>query len=84
MALKKTVSTIFGFEAKDAYHRVEGLRLAAKDRIQFQARASIDADHAHFSDQMYECAYDIDGANPIAQAYEYLKTLEEFAGATDC
>jgi hypothetical protein len=28
--------------------------------------------------------YDIDGPNPIAQAYAYLKTLPEFAGAEDC
>lgn len=27
---------------------------------------------------------DLDGANPIKQAYEYLKTLPEFADATDC
>lgn len=26
----------------------------------------------------------MDGRNFIAQAYEYLKTLPEFAGATDC
>jgi hypothetical protein len=32
----------------------------------------------------YVSAYDIDGDNPIAQAYLHLKTLPEFAGATDC
>lgn len=84
MALKKTIFTVFGFEAENAYHRVEGLRLVAKNKIQFQARASIDADNAHFSDKMYECFYDIDGSNPINQAYEHLKTLDEFAGAIDC
>jgi hypothetical protein len=29
-------------------------------------------------------AYDIDGENPVRQAYLHLKTLPEFAGATDC
>jgi hypothetical protein len=32
----------------------------------------------------YQFAYDINGENPIKQAYEYLKTLPEFANATDC
>jgi hypothetical protein len=38
----------------------------------------------HFADVSYTCAYDLTGANPIAQAYEHLKTLEDFAGAVDC
>jgi hypothetical protein len=29
-------------------------------------------------------ALDFDGPNPIKQAYLHLKTLPEFAGATDC
>jgi len=32
----------------------------------------------------YFFQYDITGENPIKQAYEYLKTLPEFANATDC
>jgi hypothetical protein len=37
-----------------------------------------------FGDAEYSCAYDLDGANPIRQAYLHLKTLPEFANATDC
>jgi hypothetical protein len=32
----------------------------------------------------YSCDLDIDGENPVRQAYLHLKTLPEFAGATDC
>ena len=32
----------------------------------------------------YQFAYDITGENPIKQAYLHLKTLPEFATATDC
>jgi len=32
----------------------------------------------------YFFEYNITGENPIKQAYEYLKTLPEFANATDC
>lgn len=28
--------------------------------------------------------FDLDGPNPIKQAYEYIKTLPEFSDATDC
>ena len=31
-----------------------------------------------------ESSYSIDGKNPIAQAYEHLKTLPEFQNAKDC
>jgi hypothetical protein len=32
----------------------------------------------------YAYPYQIDGANPIKQCYEFLKTLSEFADATNC
>lgn len=84
MALKKTTQTVFGLEVVDAYHRVEGVRLLAKDKIQFQLRSSLDGVLPHFSDVQHECAYSMDGANPIAQAYNYIKTLPDFADAKDC
>lgn len=84
MALKKTVVTAHGIEAQNAYHRVEALSLETKDKIQFRVRSSVDGVLPHFSDVAFQCAYKIDGENPIKQAYEHLKTLPEFAGATDC
>ena len=45
--------------------------------------------HVHFitggssTSRIYELPADLGGRNFIAQAYEYLKTLPEFAGATD-
>jgi hypothetical protein len=84
MALKKTTKTVFGLEVVDAYHRVEGVRLLEKDKIQFQLRSSLDGVLPHFSDAQHECAYSTDGVNPIAQAYNYIKTLPDFADAKDC
>jgi hypothetical protein len=84
MALKKTVFTPHGFEAVDAYLRVEGTQVG-KDRITFQVRSyKENSDLPHFADMQLNCAYEIAGVNPIAQAYGHLKTLPEFAGATDC
>jgi hypothetical protein len=84
MAFKKTTQTGFGFEVVNAYYRVEGVRLIAKDKLQFQLRSSVDGQTPHFSDSQHECSYDLNGVNPIKQAYEQLKTLPEFAGAIDC
>lgn len=84
MALQKTIITLHGFEAKDAYHRVEALALSTKTEISFRVRSYKDQRATlAFDDAGYHCAYDIEGDNPIKQAYEHLKTLPEFAGAAD-
>jgi len=84
MALAKTVSTVHGFQAANAYHRVEGVRLESKNAMNFHIRSYTALDKPFFTESVLSCAYAIDGANPIAQAYAHLKTLPEFAGATDC
>jgi hypothetical protein len=85
MALKKTVTTKHGFEAKDAYHRVEGVRLDTKAKITFQVRSYKSQEHTSaFADESFSCDYALQADNPIAQAYSHLKTLPEFAGAIDC
>jgi hypothetical protein len=84
MALKKTVTTQHGFVATDAYHRVENVTVVNKDQINFHARSYVSADKPFFDESVYSTVYDIAGENPIKQAYEHLKTLPEFAGATDC
>jgi hypothetical protein len=84
MALKKTVQTVHGIEVKDAYHRVEGVQISGKNNIKFQVRTSVNGVMPHFKDTTYECTYDINGTNPIAQAYKHIKTVSEFSGAEDC
>lgn len=83
MALQKAVLTPHGFDAPQAYHRVEGVSLS-KIEIAFRVRVYKDASSdTSFADEGFVCAYDIAGDNPIKQAYEHLKTLPEFAGAAD-
>ncbi len=86
MAFKKTINAPIGVQVQDAYHRVEFVMIdKSKKRIDFHLRNYKDANSASWiSDALHACEYDINGANPIAQAYVYLKTLPEFAGATDC
>lgn len=86
MALEKTVDLITGFQAVDAYHRVEGLTMEAKDKIAFRVRMYKDGSNTYpaFDERGFVCAYDLDGANPLSQAYTHLKTLPEYADAKDC
>jgi hypothetical protein len=84
MALKKSVTTVYGFEIPNAYHRVEGVQLVSKTMIRFQVRSFADKEKAHFADSQHECVYDMNGSNPFNQAYQHIKTLNEFAGAIDC
>lgn len=84
MALLKTVSTVHGLQAVNAYHRVEAVTLQNKETITFHVRSYLATDKPFFMESVLSCGYAIDGENPIKQAYKYLKTLPEFAGATDC
>jgi galactose mutarotase-like enzyme len=84
MALLKTVSTVHGFQAVNAYHRVEGVRLDSKTTMSFHVRSYTATEKPFFVESVLSCAYALDGDNPIKQAYKYLKTLPEFADALDC
>lgn len=83
MALQKQTKSVHGFDAPQAYHRVEGVSVG-KTEIKFRLRSYKDAaSNTAFADEGFVCTYDIAGDNPIKQAYQYLKTLPEFAGAAD-
>lgn len=85
MALKKTVVTPQGFYAADAYHRIEAVRLTSKTQMQFNVYSHIDADTIPFFDEyLFDCDYDLNGDNPLVQAYTFVKTQPEFADAQDC
>jgi len=84
MALRKTVATPQGFEAIGAYHRVSFVRLDGKTKIVFVVSSSKDETSFSFEDRSFEAVYDLEGSNPIKQAYDYLKTTDQFSNAQDC
>jgi hypothetical protein len=98
MALKLTKSTVHGFVADGAYHRVENVRINQKQSYEFEESSSgpvfmmsftlrsykQNDGSPFFAESQHSCVYDIEGSNPIAQAYEHLKELPELAGAVDC
>jgi len=86
MALLKNIETVWGLSAPGAYHRVENLLIVNKDRIKFNVRSysGNNIEIPWFFEFVIESDYDLDGPNPIKQAYLHLKTLPEFADAIDC
>lgn len=83
MALQKNTTMPTGVTVSNAYHRVNTVRIDQKNLLRFTVSGHVNPDLPEFEVQAYSCAYDIAGENPIEQAYEHLKTLSEFAGATD-
>lgn len=84
MALKLTKQTKIGLNAVDAYHRIENIELQNKNIILFNLRSYVDVTFPAFDEKQFSCNYDLNGENPIKQAYLHLKTLPEFADAVDC
>lgn len=83
MALQQTLNLPSGLTASNAYVRVEQVKLT-KTTVSFTAKGYSDGSSSkHFYAEEFSCDYDLTGENPIKQAYEYLKTLPEFSGATD-
>lgn len=85
MALKQDMKTPQGFDAVDAYGRISALSLNGKDAMTFSLSWFKDqAEKSPIVVQHFNAAYSLNGVNPLAQAYLHLKSLPEFAGATDC
>jgi hypothetical protein len=84
MALEKTIETVYGLEAVNAYHRAENVLLVGKDKIQFHVRSYATKDKPFFAEEVIVCPYDLDGQNPLKQAYEHLKNTYLFKDAKDC
>jgi hypothetical protein len=82
MAIKKTV-LYKEIEIKDAYLKVSGFS-GNKSTLQAVVTVQAALGKPIIDSNQISIPYVLDGKNPIAQAYEYLKTLPDFAGAVDC
>lgn len=85
MALKQDMKTPQGFDAVGAYGRISALSLNGKEAMTFSLSWFKDQDATTpIVVQHFNATYSLNGGNPLAQAYTHLKSLPEFAGATDC
>lgn len=90
MALKKTFTQTQApysgaLEIADAYWRVEHVT-ATKNEAMCVVTINQETDEGktQVANKRYSFKPDLDGKNFIAQSYEHLKSLPEFAGAQDC
>ena len=85
MALSKTIQTESGITVENAYHRVREVKIQGTNYLHFKVKSFADKSQGRpFSESEHGCDYDLEGNNPLAQAYTYVKTLSEFANAIDC
>jgi len=82
MALQKTI-TFKGITVSGAYIKIQSFS-GSKELLKFDVATHSRSGEQTLTVASFEMPYSIDGSNPIKQAYEYLKTLPEFAGAVDC
>lgn len=87
MALQKTVTltTNLGTQATfdNAYVRVDSVKIE-KGYGRALVHTQKEKDGQVLEQKGYSFGYDLNGLNPLAQAYNHLKTLPEFQGAVDC
>jgi hypothetical protein len=85
MAFSRAIDTSWGISVPDAYCRIEAVFLVNKNTISFHLRSYAAPEGVpSFMEQVLSCDYNLDGPNPIKQAYLHLKTLPEFSDAVDC
>lgn len=58
--------------------------IGSKEQIKFTLTVVNKKNNMVFKQSIYKFMPNMDGGNFIKQAYEHLKTLPEFSGATDC
>lgn len=89
MALKKTTITAHGFEAVNAYHRVEKINVVSKTEMlvdvkSYKQEPEPDKTSLLLSSVVLSVPFDVNGVGVFSQAYNGLKQTANFAGATDC
>lgn len=83
MALKKDI-VIKGVPVAGAYIRVRGFTGNKNGVTAFiDYKASADQEFS-FHESHVNFELDLNGGNPVEQAYVFMKTLPEFADAEDC
>lgn len=83
MALLITKKTDTGLLVENTYSRIDNISIS-KNRMTITLNYYKDKDLLPFEWSTYGCRYTTDEENPFKQAYEYLKTLEEFKDSEDC
>ena len=84
MAIQSSIKTEFGLDLPAAYIRIGSTATTGKEVLIFTACVFADSKYPAISQRQYTCPLDLEGPNPIKQAYLHLKSLPEFSDAVDC
>jgi hypothetical protein len=86
MALTNTFKISEGLLVSNAYIRVNSVTIVREEPTGATVNVYTDSQSTEqpIKSLCYRFNYDINGANAVEQAYLHLKTLPEFADATDC
>jgi hypothetical protein len=89
MALQKTITTAQGFEAINAYHRVEKINVVSKTEIlldvkSYKNKPDPDKTSVLLSSFVVSVPFDVNGSGVFSQAYFGLKQTANFENAADC
>ena len=85
MAIQMSDNSPAGLHAVDAYHRVEEVSIKTKHMLFYTVRSYQSSDSVTpFKESKHRTTYDLNGENPIQQAYSHLKTVEYYKGSVDC
>ena len=85
MAVLNNYKLTTGHVIPNAYIRIGKLEVVRKVLLRYTVAIFYDQSEEFPAEEiLFMCPYDIEGENPIAQAYTHMKTLPEFAGAVDC
>jgi hypothetical protein len=83
MAIKCNIITQSGVTINEAYCRAVDFSVA-KNQMSFGIQVFANKEKSPVEVDRVTALYDLNGKNPYAQAYDHLKTLPKFTGATDC
>lgn len=85
MALQKSINTRWGLVAPNAYIKVLDVSIVEKTKGGCLIGFFASQDQTEpFDRKRIDFDYDLSGVNPIAQAYQHIKAIPEFADAIDC
>jgi hypothetical protein len=84
MALSLTIQQETGIKVQDAYIQVASALVHKNQTATACYLTFADTKKLPFNSMEVTYPYDLEGPNPIKQAYLYLKSLPEFEGAEDC
>jgi len=84
MAFSLTVNQETGITVSNAYVRIDSISIRKGAIGNAVVKFFVEPTKAPFESRDFIFLYELDGPNPIKQAYLHLKTLPEFADAVDC